>query len=316
MSKNLKILPVICLFALGGLLFFLGAGWLGANQKMAYVVSFILLENVVLLLYLFASVKKIAKLKKDELMKNDFISFVSHQLRTPLTVVKWNVEMLEDETTDKLSTKQKQFLNQIRLEEKQISNLVSSLLNISRLESGRIKIDPMPEDILAAISETVNELSAYARAKHCSISFTKPNLSLPPVSLDKALFKQVILNLLNNAINYSKSDRCGVKVDFKDAKEYYMISVADDGIGIPPEACERIFSKFFRAENAIKANSVGTGLGLYMTKLIVEISGGKIWFATKNGTGNKFQEKDGTTFYFTVPKKGMKKNTGSKGLLV
>lgn len=317
-SFRIKILLYFFLSVLAVVL--LVAGLIGFEiiQKTIASISvyFIFLENTVFIIFLNILIKKIIKLKGEELMKNDFISFASHQLRTPLTVIKWNTEMLEDESSGKLSLKQKQCLKDIILEEKRISDLATSLLNMSRLESGRIKIDPEPADIISLVSETITELDPYIKAKHCEVKFEKPDVIPPVIDLDKSLFKHVILNLLNNAINYSLPEKCGIKVDFKEFKEYYQVNVADQGIGIPPDACDKIFNKFFRADNAIKVDSKGTGLGLYMTKLIVETSGGKIWFETKNGRGKKFQKAEGTTFHFTVPKTGMKKIEDGKGLVI
>lgn len=252
--------------------------------------------------------RDITKLKEVDQMKSDFISFVSHQLRTPLTVIKWNTEMLRNGGAGDLTTEQKHYLTEIESGEKRMALLISSLLNVSRLEAETIKIEPKPADILSLISSAISELIPVANAKNCAVIFNKPDQPPPLISVDPVLFKQVLLNLLNNATHYSKPKKCKVEVDFKEIEGYYQIDVIDEGIGIPIAAQNKIFDKFFRADNAAQFNTEGTGLGLYITKKIVERSGGKIWFESTEGKGS--------AFHFTIPKDGMKKVVGEKELAV
>ena len=151
-----------------------------------------------------------------------------------------------------------------------MARLIDSLLNISRLEAGRLKIEPKPTDVLLLISSAISEFAPYANAKNCRIKFNKPSRQPPLVNLDPILFKQIILNLLGNSMNYSKPQKSLVEITFKQVGQYYQVDVADDGIGIPIAAQNNIFNKFFRADNAVKAHANGIGLGLYITKLIVE----------------------------------------------
>ena len=206
--------------------------------------------------------------------------------------------MLKSVDNGKLTREQKRYLAEIGRGEKRMAQLISALLNISRLESGRLKIDPKPADIISVISGAISELTPFAKAKNCSIKFNKPDKALPLVNLDPTLFKQVVLNLLGNAARYSPPKKCSVELVFKEAGEYYQIDIIDEGVGIPAGVQDRIFTKFFRAENATKYDTEGTGLGLYITKLIVETSGGKIWFESTEGKGS--------VFHFTIPKSGMR----------
>ncbi len=250
--------------------------------------------------------RDITKIKEVEKMKDDFISFVSHQLRTPLTIMSWNMEMLKNGDAGKLTREQKRYLTEVEHGAKRMGQLISILLNISRLESQRMKIDPKPVDIIELISSVITEIKSFANAKNCVIKFIKPEKNLPLIYVDAVLLRQVILNLLTNAVYYSKPDRCKIEVAFKEIKGYYQIDVSDHGVGIPHNAKENIFSKFFRADNAIKTDTEGTGLGLYIAKLIVEKSGGKIWFESAEGKGS--------VFHVTIPTSGMKKLAGEKTL--
>lgn len=252
--------------------------------------------------------RDITKLKEIGQMKTDFISFTSHQLRTPLTVIKWNAELLKNEGGSNLTSKQKQYLTEIERGEKRMAHLISSLLNISRFEASKIRIEPKTTDVLLLISGAIAELAPYAGAKNCTIKFSKPDQSPPLINLDPVLFKQIIINLLNNAMRYSKTKKCVVEVAFKEVGEYYQVDVIDEGIGIPLNVQGKIFDKFFRADNAAQFDTEGTGLGLYMVKLIVEKNGGKVWFESVEGKGS--------TFHFTIPKSGMKKVVGEKELSV
>lgn len=249
--------------------------------------------------------RDISQAKQIERMKTDFMSFTSHQLRTPLTVIKWNTEMIQNGDAGKLTAEQKKYLNEIERGEKRMAQLINSLLNVSRLESSRVKIEPKSKDLVVFISEIISEVSPFANAKNCAIIFNKPD-KLPLVNVDPVLFKQIFFNLLNNASHYSKPGKCKIEIDLKEIKGYYQVDVTDEGIGIPIGVQDKIFSKFFRADNAIKADTEGTGLGLFMTKLIVEASGGKIWFESTEGKGS--------AFHFTIPKSGMRKMAGEKSL--
>ncbi|MEK7131285.1 MAG: sensor histidine kinase [Patescibacteria group bacterium] len=276
-------------------------GALDIRRIAGYAALLIFLEIMFLIYFIF---RDILKQKEVEQMKTDFISFASHQLRTPLTIIKWNTEMLINGDAGELTPDQKQRMFKIELGEKRMACLINSLLNISRLESNRLKIEPKPTDVLLLISSTISELVPYANAKNCHIKFNKPSRQLPLINLDPVLLKQVILNLLGNSINYSKPKKSLVEVTLKQVGRYFQIDVADDGIGIPAAAQNKIFQKFFRADNATKADANGIGLGLYITKLIVETSGGKIWFESA--------EEKGAKFHIVMPISGMSKKSGGK----
>ncbi|MBI2037757.1 MAG: PAS domain S-box protein [Candidatus Magasanikbacteria bacterium] len=252
--------------------------------------------------------RDITKLKEAEQMKTDFISFASHQLRTPLTAIKWNTEMLRDVKSGELTVEQKRYLNEIENGEKRMADLIKSLLNISRLEAQKIKIEPKPTDIASLISSVISEVNSVANARNCAIIFNESDQPASLIDADPVLLKQVILNLLNNAIHYSKSRKCKIEIGFKEVEGHCQIDVKDEGIGIPSKDQDKVFSKFFRADNAVKVSTEGIGLGLYIVKLIIETGGGKVWFESTEGKGS--------VFHVAIPTSGMKRVVGDKELSI
>ncbi len=251
----------------------------------------------------------ITQRKQIDMMKTEFVSVASHQLRTPLTAIKLFTDMLIREDVGKLNKHQKKYLDNIYQSTERMVRLVNDLLNVTRIESGRLIVDPQPTDLKEFIENIIAEAKPLANSKNVKIIFKVKDANLPKINLDQNLMRQVIHNLVVNAIRYSspKNGKVEISLD-KQGNKYYLIKVKDNGIGIPREAQNRIFEKFFRADNAIKRATEGTGLGLYVSKMIVESSGGKIWFESEEGKG--------TTFFVLLPTKGMKPKKGERGLAI
>ncbi|MDA3840410.1 MAG: ATP-binding protein [Patescibacteria group bacterium] len=248
----------------------------------------------------------VTHLKYIDKMKTEFVSVASHQLRTPLTAIKLFTEMLINEQVGKMSKEQKEYLSNVYDSTERMVGLVNDLLNVTRIESGRLMINPEPVDLDKFLISLLAEAKPLAAIKKVKINYrAKKNLALIP--LDKGLVRQVYHNLLTNAIRYTKNGG-KVTVLVKENKDNFIVTVSDSGIGIPKKVQNRIFEKFFRADNAVKVATEGTGLGLYVSKMIIESSGGKIWFKSIKGKG--------TTFFVSLPKKGMKKKEGERGLSI
>lgn len=251
----------------------------------------------------------ITYLKEIDQMKTEFVSVASHQLRTPLTAIKLFTEMLVRGDVGKLNKEQQEYLENVNESTQRMVSLVNDLLNVTRIESGRLAVNPQPTNMISFIKNIIAEAKPLVESKNQKIVFNENNTNFNNIPLDENLIRQVIHNLVVNAIRYSpeKTGEVNVSIEKKD-EDYFIISVSDNGIGIPEEAQRRVFEKFFRADNAIKSVTEGTGLGLYVSKMIIESSGGKVWFKSESGKG--------TVFYVQLPIKGMKEKKGERGLAI
>jgi len=253
--------------------------------------------------------RDLTKEKEIDVLKTEFVSLASHQLRTPLTAVRWFIEELYNGELGELNPDQKDYVRQVMESNTRMIKLVNDLLDVSRLEAARIKIEPKLTDLLKLTKDVVSNYAPVARANNCQVVVKEDSVNLPKIKIDPALIREVLSNLVSNAVKYSQSksgeNRVFVSLVKKDRDA--LISVQDFGIGIPKKFQKRIFQKFFRADNVAKIDTGGTGFGLYISKLLVEASGGKIWFDSKEG--------EGTTFYFTLPLAGSEARSGERGLV-
>jgi PAS domain S-box-containing protein len=247
-------------------------------------------------LRIIGSFLDITQQKQLERAKNEFISLASHQLRTPLTIIRLHSEMLTDGMLGTLSPRQTAHIEEITNASVRLIHLVDSILDVARAEMGHIVPRPAPHNVNKLLSASIKEVLPIAEQKGVVIHFT-PNASLPHISLDTSLFGHIVNNLLTNAIRYTLPNKGVVKVSFARTDEGYLLQVRDNGIGIPRTAKSHVFGRFYRADNTANISEHGTGLGLYLTKFITEACGGTIWFESAKGKG--------TTFYVQFPPGGM-----------
>lgn len=235
--------------------------------------------------------KKLAKankkLKKLDQAKSEFISIASHQLRTPLGTIKGFASMLLEGSYGEISEKVKKVLEKIFISNERLISLVNDLLDLSRIEAGKMQYDfdyRQIEDIVEEIKET---LSFKAEEKGLYLKVNFPPRPLPKIKIDGAKIKEVISNLIENAIKYTKKG--GVEVNFKQKDNLIRIIVSDTGIGISRDEMPLLFSKFSRGKNVGRIDANGTGLGLFVGRKIIEAHGGRIWAESKGeNRGSKF----------------------------
>ena len=221
-------------------------------------------------------------------MRNDFVSFVTHQLRTPLSGIKWMLELAKD--TDDLAEKAS-YVEDARESADRLIGLVNDLLDASRLESGKLQVTLEPVRLRQLTYDVLADVATLVREKQHELDIQcEPDV--PPAMLDLQLLRQVILNLASNAIKYTPQ---GGRIEIRIRREGNALhwSIRDSGIGISEESQKRLFEKFFRADNAHTIDTEGTGLGLYLVRLIVERLGGTIACESEVGRG--------TLFHFTLP---------------
>lgn len=218
----------------------------------------------------------VTKMKEADQLKQDFIALVSHQLRTPLTAIKWFIQILLSQSPGKLNSKQKQLLRDSRESTERMLGLIRTLVDIAKLESGRLPLNCQPTAIALLIRTIIKDADRLFRAKN--IRFTAGfSRRLPLINLDRPLFRQALINLIDNAVKYSHpGGTVTIKAQVK--KNCLAIQIRDQGIGIPAAERQQLFQKFSRASNARVKNTDGAGLGLYLVKLIVKAHRGRIEF--------------------------------------
>lgn len=249
--------------------------------------------------------RDITELVRLDQAKSGFVSVASHQLRTPLTAINWFAETLVSGDYGKLPQKIREPVDMILQSSRRMTKMIRSLLNVSRIEMGQMRVAPVKTQLTSVVNEVLAGVSGLMASKQLKLSFIHPP-DLPEVVVDPDLIKMIVQNLVVNAVHYTPAGG-SIAIHLKKRGKEILASVTDTGIGIPEAQQGRIFEKLFRGDNAIKVETDGAGLGLYITKSAVEASGGKIWFTSK--------ESEGTTFSFTIPLGSGAVVSGNKPLL-
>lgn len=228
----------------------------------------------------------------EERLKTDFITLSSHQLRTPLSAIKWFTEILMNQRNGKLNKKQLEYLQEIYHSNERAIALVNDLLQVSRVQEGKLHLDLSSVDLSTLVEEVIDADRSLLTVNNISFRLEIINGPLPRLMVDKVKIKRVTQNLLTNAIKYTQKNG-HIDVVLKNAQKEVVCSVSDNGIGIPADQQGKIFERFFRASNVSRVQPDGTGLGLFIAKSLVEAHKGKVWFISQEGKG--------TTFYFSIP---------------
>ena len=275
------------------------------------VAPVILDEKIVGTIEIF---RDITREKEIDTAKSEFISLASHQLKTPPTAIKLLTERLLGGKMGTFTKKQGEYFNDIRSSNQRMIDITNALLSVSRIELGSFYIEISKKDACTIVNNILDESQAIIDKKNLklkSISLKKSAM----IMLDESLFRMIIVNLITNAINYT-ADGGEIQVECRLVnkgqvlggklleKNCFVVVVSDTGCGIPQKDQSKMFTKFFRADNAREKHTDGTGLGLYIVKSILDHSGGSIWFTSC--------ENEGSIFYAAIPMTGMKVKDGGK----
>lgn len=255
------------------------------DNPQVLVVSEFLVVTVVLIVGTSISrfVGQIANLNR---MKSEFVAVASHQLRTPLSAIKWEIELLLTKLRDGLNEKQIGKMENIAQLSQRMTRLVNDLLDVARIDQNKLILRKQNFDFAKLTRDMLAEITPIYSARHISVSLDIDK-NLPEALGDMEKIKLALDNIIGNAFKYTTS---GGKVDIKLFRRSNEIicEVKDNGVGIPEEQVGRVFEKFFRSDNAIKYQTEGTGLGLYISKNIIEQLEGRIWFQSIENVGSKF----------------------------
>ncbi|MDB4968178.1 MAG: histidine kinase [Myxococcales bacterium] len=241
----------------------------------------------------------VERLQEADRVKSNFLATVSHELRTPLTSVIGYSEMLLEGIAGELNDEQREYVRTVMEKGDQLLQLITGILDISRMEAGEMRIDRQPFDLDEVVSVALSTIAPHARRKKLQMACTVPP-GLPLVLGDRDKIRQVLLNLLGNAVKFTPE---GGKVEVSavpaplssavDSTRAVRVSVRDSGIGIPPEHQKRVFDPFFQVDNTSTREYGGTGLGLSIVKRLVEAHGGVVSIESDGGRGSAFS--------FTIP---------------
>jgi PAS domain S-box-containing protein len=238
----------------------------------------------------------ITKQRELEKIKSDFLANVSHELRTPLVAMEKSISLLITKAAGEVNPDQQQFLDITQRNLKRLSLLINDLLDLSKLEAGKMQLRPEPASIEKVINESVEGLMVWAKTKSINIE-KRISEGLPELNVDSNRLIQVLNNLIGNAIKFTPAGgRITILAQHRLEHKTIEVSVEDTGIGIPPEDLPKIFSKFYQVSERAPTDISGTGIGLAISKEIVELHGGKIWAESQHSQGAKFS--------FTLPVTG------------
>jgi len=268
--------------------YLIGSRYIEDPYQVALIVILITLVLFILSVIITRSFERLAEANR---MKTEFVSIVSHQLRSPLSNLKWTLELLMSGRISSVSKDQLDYFKILKENSDRMGELVSDLLIVSRIEQGKFPLKKENFSLDNLIKETIKKTEFFAKASNVEINFSSQK-SLPQITSDSHQIKLVIENLLDNAVRYI-GEKGKIEISLKKQNKNIYFEIKDTGVGIPKADQKYIFQKFFRSENALRYQTEGSGLGLYIAKSVIDRSEGKIGF--------KSQEGKGSTFWFTLP---------------
>lgn len=272
------------------LVYAIGSQYVEEPQQVALLV---LVLSLVLLVISFTITHSFEKLAEASRIKSEFINIVSHQLRAPLSNLKWALDFLMSGRLGKVEESQVEYFRILRENGTRMRELIGNLLTVSKIEMGVFPLKKTEFSLADLTKEVVEEFEPLSQASNVQIRFSAEE-NLPKVFADVSHIKVAVENLLENAIRYIKGWGV-VEIKIEARPKTLYLEIKDTGVGIPQKDQKHIFQKFFRSQNILRQQTQGSGLGLYITKYIIEKSEGKIGFKSKEG--------EGSTFWFTLPTK-------------
>ena len=258
------------------------------------IVSLIVLVlTIVLFIISFSITRSVEGLAEANRLKSEFVSIISHQLRSPLSNLKWVIDLLLSGRMGKVDEKHGEYFQILKDNTARMGELISDLLIVSRIEQRRFPLEKTEFSLEDLTREIIDEFRPMISDSKIEVKLEAAN-TLARVFADSSRIKIVIENLLDNALRYGKNQG-QIFIKLKTTGKNLLFEIKDSGVGIPKEDQRYIFERFFRSSNVLKHQTRGSGLGLYIAKFIIERSGGKISFQS--------QENKGSTFWFTLPTK-------------
>jgi len=254
------------------------------------IISETLVVSVLFIIgyFIIHDIEEVAHANK---IKTEFVSVASHQLKTPIAEIKWQLELLLSKFSDGMNPKQKEILFEVMHSSDKMTRLINDLLDVARIDQGKLPLSREYFDLCQIMSESIKEHQPMADIAGVKITTFCPVKKQELIG-DKRRVLVVLDNLLSNAIKYTE-EKGKVEIFIESQENSVQVCFRDNGVGIPKNEQDKIFEKFYRADNSIKNKTDGTGLGLYIAKNIIEQSGGKLWFQSI--------EEVGSEFYFTLP---------------
>ncbi len=236
-------------------------------------------------------VKSVEKIASANQAKTEFVNIASHQLKAPLAAIRWTTNLLLNPKSEPLKDEQRSYIQTIEAENNRMIRLVNDLLNVARIEGGKIAVRPGCVDLVKIVEKTIKELAPVAVSSNIRINLNKEK-DIPDIFADSSYIQIAVENLISNSIKYTKGGGQAF-ITLKKRGKCVEFKIEDNGVGIPAHQQDKIFEKFFRSDNVMKQQTEGTGLGLFIAKAIIDSNKGKIGFRSEEGKG--------ATFWFAIP---------------
>lgn len=266
---------------------------LARTSNDSFIILSILVVFTLILLanhfYFYLRALRTKQLEEIDRLKDEFISMAAHELRAPITAITGYLDLLKDKLANVVGANAGEEIDVLSGLTKDLNGLVEDLLDVSRIEQGRIKVTLTDTNVIEVIDKVITVMTPMTSQKGLSLTFEK--LNLPLVKTDPERLRQVITNLVSNSVKYTLKG--GITVSAKEEGGFLKVTVKDTGVGIPPEHMSKLFGKFHRVQDKLTTEVRGTGLGLWITKQLIEIMGGKIYVESIYGSGSSFS--------FTLP---------------